>query len=141
MDQLIGAGPQSRAQNRFDALKRPAFRQRLIDQGIELARRRGCSVVGCGGFTSILTNNCRSIVASDVALTTGEFNLLCILLRHPGRVLDRDQLMDMSRGRAWEAFDRTIDAQVARLRKKIETDPEEPQFVVTVHGVGYKFVG
>jgi two-component system phosphate regulon response regulator OmpR len=74
---------------------------------------------------------------SDVPLTTGEFNLLCILLHHPGRVLDRDQLMDLTRGREWEAFDRTIDAQVARLRKKIEHDPKNPTIIKSVRGAGY----
>jgi two-component system, OmpR family, response regulator len=74
---------------------------------------------------------------SDVPLTTGEFNLLCILLRQPHRVLDRDQLMDLTRGRGWQAYDRTIDAQVARLRKKIERDPKNPSIIKSVRGVGY----
>jgi two-component system phosphate regulon response regulator OmpR len=74
---------------------------------------------------------------ADVPLTTGEFNLLCILARHAGRVLDRDQLMDLTRGREWDAFDRTIDAQVARLRKKIEADPKNPTIIKSVRGVGY----
>jgi two-component system phosphate regulon response regulator OmpR len=73
----------------------------------------------------------------DVPLTTGEFDLLNILLRHPGRVLNRDQLMDLTRGRDWEAFDRTIDAQVARLRKKIESDPKNPSIIKSVRSVGY----
>lgn len=74
-----------------------------------------------------------------VPLTTGEFNLLATFLSHPGRVLDRDQLMDITRGRSWEAFDRTIDAQVARLRKKIENDPKRPRYIQAVRGVGYVF--
>lgn len=74
-----------------------------------------------------------------VPLTTGEFNLLATFIRNPGRVLNRDQLMDMTRGRTWEAFDRTIDAQVARLRKKIEIDPKHPRFIKAVRGVGYVF--
>jgi DNA-binding response OmpR family regulator len=74
---------------------------------------------------------------SDVALTTGEFNLLCIFLRQAHRVLDRDQLMDLMHGRGWEAYDRTIDAQVSRLRKKIERDPKTPAIIKSVRGVGY----
>jgi DNA-binding response OmpR family regulator len=76
-----------------------------------------------------------------IALTTGEFDLLSALVRHPGRVFGRDALMDLTRGRRWQAFDRTIDAQVARLRKKIEVDPKNPILVQSVRGVGYVFTG
>jgi DNA-binding response OmpR family regulator len=78
---------------------------------------------------------------SEIALTTGEFDLLVTFARHPGRVLNRDQLMDLTRGRHWEAIDRSIDAQVARLRRKIETDPKHPMLVKSVRGVGYVFTG
>ena len=61
----------------------------------------------------------------DVALTTGEFDLLAGLARHPGRVLGREALMDLTRGRSRETFDRTINAQVARLTRKIEADPKK----------------
>jgi two-component system phosphate regulon response regulator OmpR len=77
----------------------------------------------------------------DVALTTGEFDLLDALLKHPGRVLGREALMDLTRGRSWEAYDRTIDAQIVRLRKKIEVDPKNPTLVKSVRGVGYVFTG
>ncbi|HLW92514.1 MAG TPA: response regulator [Roseiarcus sp.] len=77
----------------------------------------------------------------DVALTTGEFDLLAALANHPGRVLGRETLMDLTRGRSWEAFDRTVDAQIARLRKKIEGDPKNPALVKSVRGVGYVFTG
>ena len=77
----------------------------------------------------------------DVALTTGEFDLLAALARHPGRVLGREALMDLTRGRNWETFDRTIDAQVARLRKKIEADPKNPTLVKSICNVGYVFTG
>lgn len=77
----------------------------------------------------------------DIALTTGEFDLLVALAKYPGRVFGRDTLMDLTRGRSWEAFDRTIDAQIARLRKKIEADPKNPRLVKSVRGVGYVFTG
>ncbi|RFB79974.1 response regulator [Methylovirgula sp. 4M-Z18] len=77
----------------------------------------------------------------DVVLTTGEFDLLAALIKHPGRVFGRETLMDLTRGREWDAFDRTIDAQVARLRKKIEIDPKKPALVKSVRGVGYVFTG
>ncbi|WP_262265747.1 response regulator [Microvirga yunnanensis] len=76
---------------------------------------------------------------SEIGLTTGEFDLLVTLATHPGRVLNRDQLMDLTRGRQWEAVDRSIDAQVARLRRKIEPDPKHPTLVKSVRGVGYVF--
>jgi two-component system phosphate regulon response regulator OmpR len=75
----------------------------------------------------------------DVALTTGEFDLLAALAKHPGRVLSREALMDHTRGRRLKAFDRTIDAQIARLRKKIERDPRNPTIVKSVRAVGYVF--
>lgn len=77
----------------------------------------------------------------EVELTTGEFDMLTAFLRHAGRVLTRDVLMDMTRGRNLEAFDRTIDAQIVRLRRKIETDSKRPQFIKAVRGVGYVFTG
>jgi DNA-binding response OmpR family regulator len=70
-----------------------------------------------------------SPTGEDVALTSGEFNLLAALAKHPGRVFGREALMDLTRCRSWDAFDRTIDAQVARLRKKIEADPRNPMLV------------
>ncbi len=76
-----------------------------------------------------------------VELTTGEFDLLAALAKHPGRVLGRGALMNLTRGRSWEAFDRTIDAQVARLRKKIEPNPKKPVLIKSVRNVGYVFTG
>ena len=76
---------------------------------------------------------------AEVPLTSGEFDLLAIFARHAGRVLTRDMLMDLTRGRQWEVFDKAIDAQVARLRRKIETDPKVPAIIKSVRGVGYVF--
>jgi two-component system, OmpR family, response regulator len=76
----------------------------------------------------------------DVALTTGEFDLLATFARHPGRVLSRDFLLEATRGRESGPFDRTIDVQVGRLRRKIEADPENPQIIKSVRGAGYLFV-
>jgi two-component system OmpR family response regulator len=74
-----------------------------------------------------------------IPLSTSEFLLLSALLRHPKMVLSRDQLLDLTRGRAAAAFDRSIDNQVSRLRKKIEADPKEPALIKTVWGGGYVF--
>ncbi len=76
----------------------------------------------------------------DVALTGGEFDLLSVFLAHPGRVLSRDFLLEQTRGREAAPFDRTIDVQVGRLRKKIEADPDNPQIIKSVRGAGYILV-
>jgi two-component system OmpR family response regulator len=74
-----------------------------------------------------------------VALTSGEFDLLSALATHAGRVLSRDFLLGQMRGREAAPFDRTIDVQVGRLRKKIEVDPENPQIIKSVRSAGYVF--
>ena len=73
----------------------------------------------------------------EVSLTAGEFDLLCAFVRHPGRVLSRDFLLELTRGREAAPFDRTIDVQVGRLRRKLETDPENPELIKSVRGAGY----
>ena len=74
-----------------------------------------------------------------VPLTTGEYELLSVLVRHPNRVLNRDQLMDLLKGREWAAYDRVVDTQIMRLRKKIESDPGKPTLIKTIRGAGYLF--
>lgn len=74
-----------------------------------------------------------------VSLSTGEFELLAVFLQRPTRVLNRDQLLDLLRGQDWTPFDRSIDTQVGRLRKKIEQDSSHPELIKTVRGVGYVF--
>ncbi|WP_295985428.1 response regulator transcription factor [uncultured Variovorax sp.] len=75
-----------------------------------------------------------------VTLTGGEFDLLQAFARHPGRVLSRDFLLEQTRGREAAPFDRTIDVQVGRLRRKIEADAEDPQLIKSVRGAGYILV-
>ncbi len=94
-----------------------------------------------GWLLDIARRRLVSPAGADVALTTGEFDLLAALAKHPGRVLSRDALMDHTRGRGLKSFDRTIDAQVVRLRKKIEANPKSPTLVKSVRGVGYVFAG
>jgi DNA-binding response OmpR family regulator len=72
-------------------------------------------------------------------LTSSDFKLLSVFLNAPKRVLSRDQLMDLTGGVEWSPLDRTIDNQVARLRKKIERDPSKPKLIKTVRGIGYTF--
>lgn len=76
--------------------------------------------------------------AKEISLSTVEFKLLIALLARPYIVLSRDQLLDLVRSRAGDVFDRSIDNQVSRLRKKIEVDPKSPKIIKTVWGGGYK---
>lgn len=76
----------------------------------------------------------------DVGLTAGEFDLLHTMAASPGRVLSRDFLLERTRGRDANPFDRTIDVQVGRLRRKLESDPNRPQIIKSVRGAGYLFV-
>ena len=76
----------------------------------------------------------------DLPLTTGEFAMLKALVRHPRVPLSRERLAQLARGRDFEPFDRSLDVQVSRLRKIIETDPAAPRYLQTVWGVGYVFV-
>ena len=76
----------------------------------------------------------------DVELTSMEFDLLRVFSEHPNQVLSRDQLLNKTRNRDWEPFDRSIDIRIARLRRKIEADPERPRLLKTVRGAGYLYV-
>jgi two-component system phosphate regulon response regulator OmpR len=76
----------------------------------------------------------------DLPLTGMEFDLLRVFVERPNQVLSRDQLLTHTRNREWEPFDRSIDIRMARLRKKIEADPEKPKTLKTVRGAGYIFI-
>jgi two-component system OmpR family response regulator len=90
----------------------------------------------------VLDTGTRDLLRDDgitVPLSTGEYDLLIALVERPQRVLSRDQLLDLARGRAANAFDRSVDTQVSRLRKKLEFDPGDPKVIKTVWGGGYMF--
>ncbi|OGP90391.1 MAG: DNA-binding response regulator [Deltaproteobacteria bacterium RBG_16_48_10] len=76
-----------------------------------------------------------------LALTPNEFKLLLALARYPGRVYTRSELINKVQGYEYEGYDRTIDAHIKNLRQKIEKDPKNPEYILTVFGVGYKFGG
>jgi DNA-binding response OmpR family regulator len=75
----------------------------------------------------------------SVELTSTEFELLVMMMRQPGRVFTRGQLLDAVRGEELESLDRVIDVHIKNLRRKLEPDPRNPRYVLTVYGVGYKF--
>ena len=97
-------------------------------------------VVRFGQVEVNLTTRSLSRNGEALSLTTGEFALLKVLLQHPSEPLSRDKLMELARGREYDAFDRAIDVQVSRLRKLVEPDPAKPRYLQTVWGFGYVFV-
>ncbi len=76
---------------------------------------------------------------NPVELTPTEFDLLAYLARHPGRVFTRTELLEAIQERSYASLPRTIDSHIKNLRQKVEPDPAEPRYILTVHGVGYKF--
>jgi DNA-binding response OmpR family regulator len=78
--------------------------------------------------------------AESIPLTAAEFDLLQVFAERPNRTLSRDQLLGLTQNRDWDPYDRSIDIRIARLRKKLEVNPEKPQTIKTVRGVGYMFV-
>ncbi len=75
----------------------------------------------------------------EIAITAMEFQLLKVFADHRGRVLNRDQLLELAHDRGWDPFDRSIDIRISRLRKKIEIDPSKPEVIRTIRGVGYLY--
>ena len=103
------------------------------------AAARGDEIVRAGDV-EIDTGKMRvSVGGAPVELTPTEFQLLATLAREPGRVFTRSQLLDAVHGVQLESYERAIDAHVKNLRRKIEPTPGNPRYVVTVHGVGYRF--
>jgi DNA-binding response OmpR family regulator len=81
----------------------------------------------------------RTTQGDTIGLTTGEYELLRVLVEHPNRVLSRDDLMEHIHGRNAGPFDRAIDVQIGRLRRKVEADPANPELIKSVRGAGYLF--
>jgi len=133
-----------------DYLPKPfSPRELLARMKAVLRRARGDNALGAtGGAISLtfadwkLDIGHRRLESPDgllVDLSTGEFDLLVVLAEHSQRVLNRDQLLDLTHGRAEALFDRSIDMQISRLRRKIEIDPANPELIKTVRGGGYIF--
>ncbi|MBR0706226.1 response regulator [Bradyrhizobium liaoningense] len=112
-------------------------RQATVDQTKSV---RHSSVFAFSGWTlDIRARTLKSPSGALVELTSGEYDLLQAFVEHPNRVLNRDQLLDLARGRTSTSIDRTIDVQVMRLRRKLEENPENPAMIKTVRNSGYIF--
>jgi two-component system alkaline phosphatase synthesis response regulator PhoP len=96
------------------------------------------SIIRVGELAVDLTNRSVTVGGQPVSLTSTEFDLLAVLARSPGRPFTRAQLIDLVYNVAYDGFDRAIDSHIKNLRRKIEPDPGQPRYVLTVYGVGYK---
>lgn len=94
-----------------------------------------------GGLTLDLSKRTATLQKKDLGLTTTEFEILAFFLNNPGAVLSRDRIMEYLKGIECEAFNRSIDIAVSRLRKKLKDPAEKPKFFKTVWGEGYLFIG
>lgn len=94
------------------------------------------------GVGQLDLDSCQLLDAAgkEIPITAMEFGLLKVFAERPNRPLSRDQLLNLTQNRDWDPYDRSIDIRIARLRRKIEPDPEKPVFLKTVRGMGYMFV-
>lgn len=133
-----------------DYLSKPFNPRELLARIKAVLRRQASNVPGAPGTEDAsvtfgdysLSLATRELSKGDEVhmLTTGEFAVLKALVEHPREPLTRDKLMNLARGREWDALERSIDVQVSRLRRMIEPDPSKPRYIQTVWGVGYVFV-
>ncbi|KPB87185.1 DNA-binding response regulator OmpR [Pseudomonas syringae pv. maculicola] len=133
-----------------DYLAKPFNPDELMARVKAVLRRQAAPVPGAPGSEDEsvsfgdyeLSLATRELKRGDVVhmLTTGEFAVLKALVMHAREPLTRDKLMNLARGREWDALERSIDVQISRLRRLIEPDPSKPRYIQTVWGVGYVFV-
>lgn len=133
-----------------DYVAKPFNPRELLARIKAVLRRQGANVPGAPGSEDEVVSfgdyrlslATRELSKGDESfmLTTGEFAVLKALVQHPRETLSRDKLMHLARGREWDAIERSIDVQISRLRRMIETDPAKPRYIQTVWGVGYVFV-
>jgi DNA-binding response OmpR family regulator len=128
-----------------DYLSKP-FEPRELMARMQAVLRRGASVdaeesIRVGPLEMNWTTCSARLDGHLLSLTSAEFELLGLLVRYRGRVLSRDRIMDETRGIDWEAYDRSIDVLVSRVRQKLGDDPRQPAFIRTVRGAGYRFIG
>jgi DNA-binding response OmpR family regulator len=127
-----------------DYLAKP-FEPRELVARIQAVLRRGAKddeeIVRVGPLEVNWTTRSARNQRGELGLTTAEFELLGFLVRNRGRVVSRDRIMNETKGIDWDAFDRSIDVLVSRVRQKLDDDPRQPTFIRTVRGVGYSFIG
>lgn len=133
-----------------DYIAKPFDLRELLARVKSVLRRTQSASGSAGGATrTVSVGNCSldlgahrllDATGAEVALTSMEFDLLRAFVEHPNQVLSRDQLLNLTRNRDWEPFDRSIDIRIARLRRKLGEDPDKPRLIKTVRGAGYCYV-
>jgi len=127
-----------------DYLPKP-FEPRELVARMQAVLRRGTAneaeMVRAGALEMNWTTRSAKLGGNDLELTGAEFELLGLLVRNRGRVLSRDRIMDETKGVDWDAYDRSIDVLVSRLRQKLRDDAKKPVFIRTIRGSGYSFIG
>jgi DNA-binding response OmpR family regulator len=127
-----------------DYLVKPFSPRELVARVRAVLRRVDGADIGRERFAVsevVIDAGRRAVTVGDrpVELTATEFDLLAHLARQPGRVFTRSQLLGAIHGVAPEAYERTIDAHIKNIRRKVEPEPQRPRYLLTVHGVGYRF--
>jgi two-component system, OmpR family, alkaline phosphatase synthesis response regulator PhoP len=127
-----------------DYLTKPFSPRELVARVRTVLRRAAggnaaAEVIRAGTLTLDRARYKVSLPNREVTLTPTEFEILAALAAQPGRVFSRAQLLSVARGVAFESYERAIDSHIRNLRRKIEPPEDEPQYILTVHGVGYKF--
>jgi len=127
-----------------DYITKPFSQKELVARVRAVLRRfenarAGAETIRAADLTLNMPRLRVTVGARAVELTATEFNLLATLAREPGRVFTRAQLLDAVRGVAFESYERAIDAHIKNIRRKIEPNPRQPRYILSVYGVGYKF--
>lgn len=117
-----------------------AVLRRAVPEDRDEVEKKEDMLLKAGGLTLNKAKQTILIEDEEVALSSTEYKILEVLMRHPNIVLSRDQLMNLARGRDFMAFDRSIDVHVSKLRAKVEADPRSPMRIKTLWGAGYMFV-
>jgi two-component system phosphate regulon response regulator OmpR len=117
-----------------------AVLRRSAEPGLGKATSDEGLILRAGGLMLDKARRMVEVDGKEAALSSTEYELLRVLMEHPNRVLSRDELMSMARGRDFMAFDRSIDVHISKLRAKVEMDPRSPKRIKTIWGTGYMFV-
>jgi two-component system phosphate regulon response regulator OmpR len=117
-----------------------AVLRRAAPENRDQVRKKEDTLLKAGGVTLNKAKQTASIGDKELELSSTEYKILEVLMRHPNVVFSRDQLMDLARGRDFMAFDRSIDVHISKLRAKLEPDPRSPRRIKTVWGTGYMFI-
>ncbi|WHH61538.1 response regulator transcription factor [Petroclostridium sp. X23] len=132
-----------------DYITKPFSARQLVARVIALLRRSGEEPMPLFNVLSfnndeLIIDNIRHEVRKDgslVNLTPKEYKLLAVLVKYPSKVFTREELMNMALGEDYDGYDRTIDTHIKNLRQKLEKNTRNPRYILTVHGIGYKFGG